>query len=165
MDARSTGEVSKVAPSLRCRSETTQFQQKTSLIRTPRERLAINILFDVALNTGSGGVTTSGRISDRLNTPRRALEPVLQQLARAEMLFGSRGPNGGYRLLKRPNEILLSDAVRAAAGHTREVHQKDGTLQSEVIDPLRNQINCVLMRRLATLSLADLLDTPTLAGC
>ena len=73
---------------------------------------AIDAVLDIALHGGAAAVQ-SGEITERHNIPRRYLEPVLQQLSRAGILVGIRGPHGGYRLARERRRITLGDLIRA----------------------------------------------------
>ena len=55
---------------------------------------AIEAVLDIAYNAGAQPVQ-SREINSRQGIPRRYLEPVLQQLVRAGILEGVRGPRGG----------------------------------------------------------------------
>ena len=44
------------------------------------------------------------------------LEQLLAHLRRHEIIVGVRGPGGGFRLKKPPEEILISDVVKALEG-------------------------------------------------
>src|SRR4051812_50078221 len=59
--------------------------------------LALEAVVDVAYHGGAEPVQSQD-IARRLGLPRRYLEQVLQQLVRAGVLKGVRGPRGGYRL-------------------------------------------------------------------
>ena len=54
----------------------------------------------------------SGEITGRQGIPRRYLEQVLQQLVRAGILTGVRGPRGGYRLARERRRITVGEIVR-----------------------------------------------------
>ena len=61
--------------------------------------LALEAVVDVAYHGGAEPVQSQD-IARRLVLPRRYLEQVLQQLVRAGVLKGVRGPKGGYRLAR-----------------------------------------------------------------
>ena len=54
----------------------------------------------------------SSEITRRQGIPRRYLEQVLQQLVRAGVLSGVRGPRGGYRLARERRRISVGEIVR-----------------------------------------------------
>lgn len=56
------------------------------------------------------------QISDDLDLPAPYLAKILQELAKQKMLSSSKGPHGGFSLLKNPKKIKLIDIVRAIDG-------------------------------------------------
>jgi Rrf2 family iron-sulfur cluster assembly transcriptional regulator len=77
------------------------------MVRLTKKLLfAIEAVLDIAYNAGDLPVQ-SGEITRRQGIPRRYLEQVLQQLVRASVLAGVRGPRGGYRLARERRRITL----------------------------------------------------------
>ncbi|HET8727252.1 MAG TPA: Rrf2 family transcriptional regulator [Alphaproteobacteria bacterium] len=72
---------------------------------------AIEAVLDIAYNAGNAPVQSS-EITRRQGIPRRYLEQVLQQLVRAGILSGVRGPRGGYRLARERRRITVGEIVR-----------------------------------------------------
>lgn len=77
--------------------------------------LALEAVADIAYHGGAEPVQSQD-IARRLCLPRRYLEQVMQQLVRAGILRGVRGPRGGYRLARTPERITLLDVVQAIDG-------------------------------------------------
>ncbi len=80
---------------------------------------AIEAVLDIAYHTSDQPVQ-SGEITTRQGIPRRYLEQVLQQLVRAKILAGVRGPRGGYRLAKERRRISVGEIVRAIHEEAQE---------------------------------------------
>src|SRR5271165_3869487 len=95
---------------------------------------AIEAVLDIAYNSGAQPVQ-SREINSRQGIPRRYLEPVLQQLVRAGILDGVRGPRGGYRLARERRRITVGEIVRV-------VQSLDGAE-----DPLEEDSGAELGRR------------------
>ena len=72
---------------------------------------AIEAVVDIAYHS-SGQPVQSQEITKRQNIPRRYLEQALQQLVRAHVLKGVRGPRGGYSLARERRRISVGDIVR-----------------------------------------------------
>jgi Rrf2 family iron-sulfur cluster assembly transcriptional regulator len=72
---------------------------------------AIEAVVDIAYNAADEPVQSS-EVTRRQGIARRHLEPVLQQLVRAGVLAGVRGPRGGYRLAKDRKLITVGDIAR-----------------------------------------------------
>jgi Rrf2 family protein len=85
-------------------------------VRLPRKaQYAICGLFDLAYN-GQGEAVQIRAISERQAIPARYLEQIFQRLRRAGLVTSKRGPGGGYRLARAPEEITLREVVEAVEG-------------------------------------------------
>src|SRR5208282_93028 len=97
------------------------------MVRLTKKLLfAIEAVLDIAYNAGDLPVQ-SGEITRRQGIPRRYLEQVLQQLVRAGVLAGVRGPRGGYRLARERRRITLGEIVRVV----QAIEGADNPLESE----------------------------------
>lgn len=56
------------------------------------------------------------KISHRQNLSVKYLEQILIQLGKAGLVEGLRGNNGGYRLVKRPDQYTAGEILRAMEG-------------------------------------------------
>src|SRR5438309_7581675 len=61
----------------------------------------------------------SHHIAQARGIPERFLLKVLKPLVSARVLQSVKGPNGGYRLAKAPNEITLLEVLEAVDGPIR----------------------------------------------
>ena len=75
--------------------------------------LALEAVIDIAFNARPEPVQAK-EITARQGVPQRYLEQVMQQLVRAGILKGVRGPRGGYRLARERRRISVGDVVRIA---------------------------------------------------
>ena len=73
--------------------------------------LALEAVIDIAFN-GRPEPVQAKEITARQGVPQRYLEQVMQQLVRAGVLKGVRGPRGGYRLAKERRRISVGEVVR-----------------------------------------------------
>src|SRR5262245_66443714 len=84
------------------------------MIRLSRKTLlALEAVIDIAYNARPEPVQAK-EITARQGVPQRYLEQVMQQLVRAGILKGVRGPRGGYRLARERRRISVGDVVRIA---------------------------------------------------
>jgi Rrf2 family protein len=139
------------------------------LIRRDRAMMAVTIMLDVAFHGGRTATVSAADLAERLGMARRGMEPLLQSLSRAGLLDSVRGPRGGYRLGRPRRDIRLSEIVDVAvAGGASEASDGAdgpiGALQSEVIDPLWNEIDAAARAQLGALTLEDLLKRAAAAG-
>jgi Rrf2 family protein len=85
-------------------------------VRLPRKaQYAICGVFDLAYNA-LGGPVQIRAISARQAIPARYLEQIFQHLRRAGLVHSKRGPGGGYRLARPPEQISLREIVEAVEG-------------------------------------------------
>ena len=82
------------------------------MLRLSRKTLlALEAVIDIAYNARPEPVQAK-EITARQGVPQRYLEQVMQQLVRAGILKGVRGPRGGYRLARERRRISVGDVVR-----------------------------------------------------
>lgn len=126
---------------------------------TKKLALALEAVTDIAYHGGAEPVQSQD-IARRLKLPRRYLEQVMQQLVRARILRGVRGPRGGYRLAKERRRIAVGDIVRVVQGIESLPRQNDlaspSQLGERVIGPFWATTEKKLMDRLDTVSIEDL---------
>jgi Rrf2 family protein len=120
---------------------------------------AIEAVVDIAYN-GSLAPVRSSDISERQGIPRRYLEQVLQQLVRAGILAGQRGPKGGYRLARERRRISLGEiirVVRATEGAENPLDAMEGSdLGQKVVRPLWQEVESEMMGRFDEITIEDL---------
>jgi Rrf2 family protein len=120
---------------------------------------ALQAVVDIAYNAGAAPVQ-SKEITRRQQIPQRYLEQVMQQLVRAGVLKGVRGPRGGYRLARERRRISLGDIARVVSEVERGEDQAEALADSElglrVVRPLCQELEEELMRRLDDITIEDL---------
>ncbi len=77
-----------------------------------KSRYGVRALFDIAYHS-EGLPTQIKEISHRQGITPRYLEQIFQKLKRAGIVKSIRGPKGGYYLSRKPEEIPLSEIIRA----------------------------------------------------
>lgn len=70
-------------------------------------RYGLRALAYIAEKSGEGKLVRIKEIADDQNISVQYLEQILFKLKNENIIEGKRGPNGGYRLAKEPNEITL----------------------------------------------------------
>ena len=102
------------------------------ILLVARSLLGIAAVVDIAFHARPEPVAAK-ELAARQSLPQRYLETVLQQLVRAGILKGVRGPRGGYELARERRRISVGDVVRVAdassAGRGRA-----GPCQSQLVD-------------------------------
>jgi Rrf2 family protein len=80
-------------------------------------RYGIRAVIYLASQPLSNGKTGIKKISSDLELPTPFLAKILQQLAKQKILSSSKGPHGGFSLLKDPRKITLLDIVNTIDGY------------------------------------------------
>ena len=123
-----------------------------------KTQLALEAVIDIAYNARPDPVQ-SKEITERQGIPQRYLEQVMQQLVRAGVLKGVRGPRGGYRLARERRRISVGDIVRivSALENGEEAREEPvSDLSRVVVRPMVERIHDELMEKLDAMSVEDL---------
>jgi Rrf2 family protein len=120
-----------------------------------KQLLAIEAVLDIALHTGVEAVH-SRDITERRGIPRRYLEPVLQQLSRAGILIGVRGPRGGYRLARERRRISLGELVRIVQAGEGDAVDESVSAGITVVRDLIQELESDFLDRLDGISIEEL---------
>ncbi|MBL4612269.1 MAG: Rrf2 family transcriptional regulator [Emcibacter sp.] len=120
---------------------------------------ALEAVVDVAYN-GRTGPVQSRDITRRQEIPQRYLEQVMQQLVRAGILKGVRGPKGGYNLARERRRVSVGEIVRVVNNmdtkKDREEALSSSPLGIKVINPLIESLNSSIVDKLDNITLQDL---------
>ena len=131
-----------------------------------KTQLALEAVIDIAFNARPEPVQAK-EITSRQGVPQRYLEQVMQQLVRAGILKGVRGPRGGYRLAKERRRITVGEVVRVA--ESIDDGENDGAdarsdLGARIVTPLIQSLQDEVMTRLDAISIEDLCQRARSAG-
>jgi Rrf2 family protein len=138
---------------------------------TSKTAYGVQALYDMAFH-GGGRPVQAREVSERQRIPLRYLEQILQELRRAGLVEGKRGPGGGYALSRKPEEVRLGEVVTALDGpieslvsfedagngeargrSRRRTRKPDGT---EVVAGMWRELAVQLSGMLAGITLQDL---------
>src|SRR5256714_14298900 len=120
--------------------------------------LALEAVIDIAFNARPEPVQAK-EITARQGVPQRYLEQVMQQLVRAGILKGVRGPRGGYRLAKERRRISVGEIVRVAEAiedAENESAKPTSNLGQRIVTPLIQSLQQELTQRLDSITIEDL---------
>ena len=78
-------------------------------------RYALRMMLDIAMY-GDGGTVRVKEIAARQEISVKYLEQIVAVLARAGYVKSVRGPQGGYRLVKKPEEYTVGSILRLTEG-------------------------------------------------
>ena len=75
----------------------------------------LKALFELTIAYGKGTITTS-LIADKQNIPVPFLEQILYELRKGGIVESKRGPGGGHKLARRPEDITFSTIIHILEG-------------------------------------------------
>ena len=81
-----------------------------------KSKYAIKALVFLAKKYSNKKPVAINEISESEKIPRKFLEAILLELRKNGLLGSKMGANGGYYLLKHPEEIMLSNVIRITGG-------------------------------------------------
>ena len=76
-----------------------------------KTRYGMRFMIDLAQSQGEGRVALKD-IADRQGLSKKYLEQIVPVLSRAGLLSASRGFQGGYRLVREPEEYTVGEILR-----------------------------------------------------
>ncbi len=85
-----------------------------------RGRYALRFMIDLALQD-NGQYTALKDISERQNISIKYLEQITSLLSKFGLLISIRGPQGGYKLAKKPSEYKIAEILRITEGNLAPV--------------------------------------------
>ena len=78
---------------------------------TSRGRYALRVMLDLAQHPEDGFVSLK-TVADRQDISMKYLEAIVGSLKKAELLESTRGKEGGYRLVKAPEDYTVGEILR-----------------------------------------------------
>jgi len=92
---------------------------------TQKCQYALRALFELAKREGEG-VVRSADIAQAQAIPRRFLEVILNQLRQGGFVDSQRGKEGGFFLVRPPDEVTVGDVIRFMDGPVAPVDCRSG---------------------------------------
>jgi len=83
-------------------------------------RYGLRAMLDLALNATEKAVSIKS-ISERQSISENYLEQIIATLKKADYVTSTRGPKGGYKLMKEPKLISVGDILRVLEGDLNPV--------------------------------------------
>lgn len=126
-------------------------------------RYALRLMIDIAMNDNGEPVRVK-EISARQNISMKYLEQIISILNKAGYVRAIRGPQGGYRLVKKPSEYTAGMILRLTEGSLAPVScldYEDNECQREDICAtleLWKRLDEAIRGVVDTVTLEDLLD-------
>ena len=122
-------------------------------------RYALRLLIDLAQHNDSGFITLKD-IAARQNISKKYLEQIVSILNKAGFVRAIRGPQGGYQLVKPPEEYTAGMILRLTEGNLAPVSCLE--FEENTCDRQDTCATLELWKRLKT-AIDDVVDSVTLA--
>lgn len=90
-------------------------KEVSALKLSTRGRYGIHAMYDLAAHYGDGPQSIKC-IAERQGIPEAYLEQLIGMLRREQLVVSNRGAQGGYRLIRPPEEITVGQVLRALEG-------------------------------------------------
>lgn len=129
---------------------------------TSKGRYALRIMIDLAQHRDEGYISLK-TISDRTQLSMKYLEMIVGNLKKAELVYSTRGKEGGYKLNKTPQEYSIGEILRCIEDNLAPVACiKEGEIQCDrsgacLTVPMWKELDDITNAYLDTVSLEDLL--------
>lgn len=78
-------------------------------------RYAIRLMLDIAQHSNGENVALKD-VSKRQNISLKYLEQIVNMLSKAGFLRSQRGSQGGYKMMRKPEEYTIGDILRVTEG-------------------------------------------------
>lgn len=96
-------------------------------------RYAIRCMLDLALHDTGESIKLNA-IAKRQNISEKYLEQIVATLTKAGLLVSIRGSQGGYKLMKKPEDITVGMILRAIEGSLAPVDFLNGGASNDELE-------------------------------
>lgn len=117
--------------------------------------MALEAVLDIAYNARPDPVQ-SRDVTARLGVPQRYLEQVMQNLVRAGVLKGVRGPKGGYTLARERRRISVAEIIRVVDAGEPDEEMSASPLGRLIAQPLWRDAQEDVLAKLEKVTMEDL---------
>ncbi|MDX1618067.1 MAG: Rrf2 family transcriptional regulator [Balneolaceae bacterium] len=76
----------------------------------------LQAMFHIAMHSVDGKNVELSEIAAEQDIPKHFLSKILQQLVKRKLLISTKGPSGGFKLSRSPQQIAIIDVVEAIDG-------------------------------------------------
>lgn len=94
---------------------TRQFTSSGAVHFSTRGEYGVRLMAELARHQGTGPVSLA-EVAEHEDLPRPYLEQLVSSLRDAGLVASTRGARGGYQLTRSPDDIRMSDVLRALEG-------------------------------------------------
>lgn len=134
-----------------------------------RGRYALRVMIDLA-ETGNGSLIAMKTIAERQDISLKYLERIVPVLVKNNLVEGTQGKGGGYRLTRNPEEYKVGEILRLTEGSLAPVScldcEKDtcSRVRTCRTRPMWEELNGIIDEYFDRITLADLMKDREDAG-
>lgn len=127
-------------------------------------RYAMRMILDMAKHQTGAEVVSIKDIAERQHVSKKYLEQIALTLSKANILRGTRGHQGGYRMLAEPSQLTVYDVLSVAEESMHPVACLDQTPNAcEHCEecqtlPIWEGLDAVVTQYLSSMTIQDVLD-------
>lgn len=94
-------------------------------------RYAIRLMLDLAMHEEDGYISIK-TISQRQGISEKYLEQIIKMLSKSKLVESTRGAQGGYKLIKKPDQYTVGEILRVTEGSLAPVEclNEDNTCEN-----------------------------------
>ena len=138
---------------------------------TTKAEYGLAAIADIAIHSEQGKKAVTAEIAKRQRISQKYLEQILLQLRHSNLIYASKGKNGGYYLTRAASNIKITDVLNALdnsiLADSSELDAEDG-IRLNLKVCLWDKINSQMREYMDRLTLAELLrqcDAFESGGC
>ena len=124
-------------------------------------------ILDIAIHSAGSESISSLKISEHNNIPRKFLEQIMISLRSARLVTSVKGSKGGYRLVKSPEQIKLTEVINALDISLLEhqaIEEINGSIRSFLNENIWEKLNDSILNITDNVTLQDLIDKYSESG-
>ncbi|MEW5756206.1 MAG: Rrf2 family transcriptional regulator [Pseudomonadota bacterium] len=125
-------------------------------------RYAVTAIMDLVLKAPYGPVTLNS-ISVSQEISMSYMEQLFAKLRKSGLVKGTRGPGGGYRLARPPEQITVAEILKAVDDSVESLNNDDRKV-SDLSHMLWDELSKKVFKYLENITIQELLDQTALAN-
>lgn len=125
-------------------------------------RYAVTAIMDLVLKAPYGPVTLNS-ISVSQEISMSYMEQLFAKLRKSGLVKGTRGPGGGYRLARAPEQITIAEVLKAVDDSMESLNNEERKI-SDLSHMLWDELSKKVYKYLENITIQELLDQTALAN-
>lgn len=125
---------------------------------TSKSKFAVEAMIYLAINERPGHAVKLAEISESQSISKSYLEQLFMRMKNAGLAVGSRGPNGGYSLARKPELINIAQIIDATEDKLEREVREDPDCCELFAQGLWSGLDDAMRLYLRSISLKDAVD-------